>query len=466
MLCGSSFKNKGVQPLLDAVVDLLPSPLDVRPAVGTIPGTDDEITREADPNAPFAALAFKVMSDPYVGRLTYLRVYSGSMSSGSGIINATKDRKERVGRLLMMHANHREDVDSVSAGDIVAAVGLKSTTTGDTLTDTSDPVILERMTFPEPVIDLAIEPKTKQDQEKLATALQRLSDEDPTFRVRTDEETGQTVIAGMGELHLEIIVDRLMREFSVNANVGQPQVAYRETIRKRVEKVEGRFVRQTGGRGQFGHVYLSVEPAEQGSGYTFESKIVGGSIPREYIPAVNQGVKEALEGGVVAGYPMVNVKVELIDGSYHEVNSSEIAFKIAGSMALKEAVRRASPALLEPVMAVEVVVPKEFVGTVVGDLTSRRGRIGGMESRGAIAEVVNAQVPLSADVRLRHLGPLGDAGPGHLHDAVPLVSGGPELHRRGHQGEGRSLRPLGGPPDGGGQPASRSSKGPGDWTGA
>jgi elongation factor G len=395
VLCGSSFKNKGVQPLLDAVVDLLPSPLDVRPAVGTVPGTDDEITREADPNAPFAALAFKVMSDPYVGRLTYMRVYSGSMTSGSGIINATKDRKERVGRLLMMHANHREDVDSVSAGDIVAAVGLKSTTTGDTLTDASDPVILERMTFPEPVIDLAIEPKTKQDQEKLTQALQRLSDEDPTFRVRTDEETGQTVIAGMGELHLEIIVDRLMREFSVDANVGQPQVAYRETIRKRVDKVEGRFVRQTGGRGQFGHVYLSVEPNESGAGYTFESKIVGGSIPKEYIPAVDAGIQEALEGGIIAGYPMVDVKVELIDGSYHEVDSSEVAFKIAGSMAVKEAVKRASPALLEPVMAVEVVVPKEFVGTVVGDLTSRRGRIGGMESRGAIAEVVNAQVPLS-----------------------------------------------------------------------
>ena len=395
VLCGSSFKNKGVQPLLDAVVDLLPSPLDVRPAVGTVPGTDEEITRESDPNGPFAALAFKVMSDPYVGRLTYMRVYSGSMKSGSAIINATKDRKERAGRLLMMHANHREDVDEVSAGDIVAAVGLKLTTTGDTLTDTADPVILERMTFPEPVIDLAIEPKTKQDQEKLTTALQRLSDEDPTFRVRTDEETGQTVIAGMGELHLEIIVDRLMREFSVDANVGQPQVAYRETIRKRVEKVEGRFVRQTGGRGQFGHVYLTVEPNEQGAGYVFESKIVGGSIPREYIPAVNQGIKEALEGGVVAGFPMVNVKVELIDGSYHEVDSSEIAFKIAGSMALKEAVRRASPALLEPVMAVEVVVPKDFVGTVVGDLTSRRGRIGGMESRGATTEVVNAQVPLS-----------------------------------------------------------------------
>jgi elongation factor G len=395
VLCGSSFKNKGVQPLLDAVVDLLPSPLDVRPAAGTKPGTEEEVVREADPTAPFSALAFKVMSDPYVGRLTYLRVYSGTMSSGTGIVNATKDRKERVGRLLMMHANHREDVDSVSAGDIVAAVGLKSTTTGDTLTDASDPVILERMTFPEPVIHLAIEPKTKQDQEKLTTALQRLSDEDPTFRMRTDEETGQTVISGMGELHLEIIVDRLMREFGVDANVGNPQVAYRETIRKPVSKVEGRFVRQTGGRGQFGHVYIDVEPNEQGKGYEFESKIVGGSIPKEYVPAVDQGIQEALEGGVVAGFPMVDVKVRLVDGSYHEVDSSEIAFKIAGSMALKEAVRRASPALLEPIMSVEVVVPKDFVGTVVGDLTSRRGRIGGMESRGATTEVVNAQVPLS-----------------------------------------------------------------------
>ncbi len=395
VLCGSSFKNKGVQPLLDAVIDLLPSPLDVLPAVGVIPGTEEEVTREADPAAPFSALAFKVMSDPFVGRLTYLRVYSGTIGTGSNIINATKDRKERLGRLLMMHANHREDVDGVSAGDIVAAVGLKSTTTGDTLTDNADPVILERMTFPEPVIEIAIEPKTKQDQEKLATALQRLSDEDPTFRVHTDEETAQTLIAGMGELHLEIIVDRLMREFGVDANVGQPQVAYRETIRKAVQKVEGRFVRQTGGRGQFGHVYLSVEPNEPGAGYSFESKVVGGSIPREYIPAVDAGVKEALEGGVVAGYPMVDVKVQLVDGSYHEVDSSEIAFKIAGSMAVKEAVRRASPTLLEPMMAVEVVVPKEFVGTVVGDLTSRRGRIGGMDSRGPTAEVVNAQVPLS-----------------------------------------------------------------------
>jgi elongation factor G len=395
VLCGSSFKNKGVQPLLDAVIDLLPSPLDVLPAVGVIPGTEEEVTREADPAAPFSALAFKVMSDPFVGRLTYLRVYSGTIGTGSNIINATKDRKERLGRLLMMHANHREDVDGVSAGDIVAAVGLKSTTTGDTLTDNADPVILERMTFPEPVIEIAIEPKTKQDQEKLATALQRLSDEDPTFRVHTDEETAQTLIAGMGELHLEIIVDRLMREFGVDANVGQPQVAYRETIRKAVQKVEGRFVRQTGGRGQFGHVYLSVEPNEPGAGYSFESKVVGGSIPREYIPAVDAGVKEALEGGVVAGYPMVDVKVQLVDGSYHEVDSSEIAFKIAGSMAVKDAVRRASPTLLEPMMAVEVVVPKEFVGTVVGDLTSRRGRIGGMDSRGPTAEVVNAQVPLS-----------------------------------------------------------------------
>jgi elongation factor G len=316
------------------------------------------------------------------------------VASGAGIINATKDRKERIGRLLLMHANHREDIDSISAGDIVAAVGLKSTTTGDTLCAPDSPVVLEQMTFPEPVIGLAIEPKTKADQEKLSTALQRLSDEDPTFRVHTDEETAQTVIEGMGELHLEIIVDRLMREFNVDANVGAPQVAYRETIRKPVQKVEGKFVRQTGGRGQFGHVYVSVEPNETGKGYEFESKIVGGSIPKEYIPAVDQGIREALESGVVAGFPMVDVKVALIDGSYHEVDSSEIAFKIAGSMAVREAVKRASPALLEPMMAVEVTVPGEFVGTVVGDLTSRRGRIGGMDNRGT-TDVVNAQVPLS-----------------------------------------------------------------------
>jgi elongation factor G len=396
VLCGSSFKNKGVQPLLNAIIDFLPSPLDVRPAEGVVPGRKEEsVTRGADPNGPFAALAFKVMSDPYVGRLTYMRVYSGTLKSGASVVNATKDRKERIGRLLMMHANHREDVDTVQAGDIVAAVGLKSTTTGDTLADAADPVILEQMIFPEPVIKLAIEPKTKADQEKLAQALARLSDEDPTFRVNTDEETGQTVIAGMGELHLEIIVDRLMREFSVDANVGQPQVAYRETIRKHVEKIEGRFVRQTGGRGQFGHVYVSLEPNEPGGGYVFESKIVGGSVPREYIPAVDQGAKEALESGIVAGYPMVDVKVALVDGSYHEVDSSEIAFKIAGSMAVREAAKRASPVLLEPVMSVEVVAPKEFVGTVVGDLTSRRGRIGGMEPRGPQTEVVTAQVPLS-----------------------------------------------------------------------
>ncbi len=396
VLAGSSFKNKGVQLLLDAIVDLLPSPLEVRPAVGVLPGTEEEAVRESDPDGPFAALAFKVMSDPYVGRLTYMRVYSGRMESGQGIVNATKDRKERIGRLLMMHANHREDVESVTAGDIVAAVGLKSTTTGDTLSDPKDPVVLEQMTFPEPVIDLAIEPRTKQDQEKLAQALGRLSEEDPTFRVRTDEETGQTVIAGMGELHLEVIVDRLMREFGVDANVGAPQVAYRETIRQPVKKIEGRFVRQTGGRGQFGHVYLDMEPNESGSGYEFESKIVGGAIPREYIPAVDQGIREMLEGGVLAGFPMVDVKVRLVDGSYHDVDSSEIAFKIAGSMAAREAAKRAKPVLLEPVMAVEVVAPKEFVGTVVGDLTSRRGRIGGMEPRAGGVEAVNAQVPLSA----------------------------------------------------------------------
>jgi elongation factor G len=396
VLCGSSFKNKGVQPLLDAIVDFLPSPLDVPPAEGVVPGREDEpLTRESSESEPFAALAFKVMSDPYVGRLTYLRVYSGSLASGAGMINATKDRKERAGRLLMMHANHREDVTSVHAGDIVAAVGLKSTTTGDTLCDPSSPIVLEQMTFPEPVIGLAIEPKTKQDQEKLTIALQRLSDEDPTFRVSTDEETGQTVIEGMGELHLEIIVDRLMREFNVDANVGAPQVAYRETIRKAVHKIEGRFVRQTGGRGQFGHVYIDMEPNESGKGFEFESKIVGGSIPKEYIPAVGQGIKEAMQGGVVAGYPMVDIKVHLVDGSYHDVDSSEMAFKIAGSMAFKEAARRASPALLEPVMAVEVVAPKEFVGTVVGDLNRRRGRIAGTEPRQGGLEVVNASVPLS-----------------------------------------------------------------------
>ena len=394
VLCGSSFKNKGVQHLLDAVVDFLPSPLDVRPAEGLEPGSEEPSERPADPSAPFAALAFKVMSDPYVGRLTYLRVYSGSISAGASLVNATKDRKERVGRLLMMHANHREDVETATAGDIVAAVGLKSTTTGDTLADPSKPIVLEQMTFPEPVISVAIEPKTKADQDKLAQALGRLSEEDPTFRVRTDEETGQTLIAGMGELHLEIIVDRLTREFNVDANVGAPQVAYRETVRKRVEKVEGRFVRQTGGRGQFGHVYITMEPNEAGKGYEFTSKIVGGAIPKEYISPVDQGIKEALESGVLAGYPMVDIKVELVDGSYHDVDSSEMAFKIAGSMAAKAAAQKASPTLLEPLMAVEVVAPAEFTGTVAGDISRRRGQIGGIEPRGQ-TEVVTAAVPLS-----------------------------------------------------------------------
>jgi elongation factor G len=394
VLLGSSFKNKGVQHLLDAVVDYLPSPLDVRPAEGLEPGSDEPATRPSDPSAPFAALAFKVMSDPFVGRLTFLRVYSGTVNAGANITNATKDRKERIGRLLMMHANHREDIDKASAGDIVAAVGLKTVTTGDTLSDTSKPIVLEQMTFPDPVISVAIEPKTKADQDKLAAALGRLAEEDPTFRVRTDEETGQTLIAGMGELHLEIIVDRLTREFNVDANVGAPQVAYRETVRKRVDKVEGRFVRQSGGRGQFGHVFISIEPNEAGKGYEFTSKIVGGAIPKEYIAPVDQGIQEALESGVLAGYPMVDVKIELIDGSYHEVDSSEMAFKIAGSMAAKAAAEKAAPVLLEPMMAVEVVTPADFTGSVAGDISRRRGQIGGIEPRGQ-TEVVTAAVPLS-----------------------------------------------------------------------
>jgi len=394
VLLGSSFKNKGVQALLDAIVDYLPSPLDVRPAEGVEPGSEEPAERPSNPGAPFAALAFKVMSDPYVGRLTYLRVYSGSVSAGGQIVNATKDRKERIGRLLLMHANHREDVQEAQAGDIVAAVGLKTVSTGDTLSDPQKPIVLERMTFPDPVISVAIEPKTKADQDKLAQALGRLAEEDPTFRVRTDEETGQTLISGMGELHLEIIVDRLTREFNVDANVGAPQVAYRETIRRRVEKVEGRFVRQTGGRGQYGHVYINMEPNDPGAGYAFESKIVGGAVPREYVPAVDQGIKEALESGVLAGYPMVDVKVELADGTYHDVDSSEMAFKIAGSIAGKAAAEKASPVLLEPLMAVEVVTPKEFTGAVAGDISRRRGHISGIEPRGQ-TEVVTAAVPLS-----------------------------------------------------------------------
>jgi elongation factor G len=392
VLCGSAFKNKGVQPMLDAVVDYLPSPMDIAPTAGvTLKG--EEIERKQDDAEPFAALAFKIMTDPYVGKLTYVRVYSGTLTKGSAVLNSTKDRKERVGRILQMHANHREDKDAIFTGDIVAVVGLKQTTTGDTLSDPAHPVILEALEFPEPVIHVAVEPKTKADQDKLGKALFSLSEEDPTFRVRTDDETGQTVISGMGELHLEVLVDRMLREFSVDANVGKPQVAYRETIRKKVEKVECRYIRQSGGRGQYGHVVISLEPTGPGGGYEFIDKISGGVIPKEYIPAVDAGIQEALTNGVLAGYPMVDVRVTLTYGSYHEVDSSEMAFKIAGSMAVKEAARKASPVLLEPVMAVEVVTPEENMGDVIGDLSSRRGKIEGMEQRGS-SQVVRGLVPL------------------------------------------------------------------------
>jgi elongation factor G len=394
LLCGTAFKNKGVQQMLDAVIAYLPSPLDVPPVEGTVPRKDITETREATLTAPFSALAFKVMSDPFVGKLTYFRVYSGQLSAGSAVYNASTDKKERVGRILQMHANHREERSEIGAGEIAAGVGLKATTTGDTLCDEKQPILLESIVFPEPVIEVAVEPKTKADQDKLANALQRLSEEDPTFRVKTDEETGQTLIAGMGELHLEIIVDRLMREFSVDANVGKPQVAYRETIRKAVEKVQGKFVRQSGGRGQYGDVWLRVEPTEPGEGFSFESKIVGGVVPKEYHKAVGEGAREALSAGVIAGFPVVDVKVALIDGSFHDVDSSEMAFKIAGSMALKEGLRRGDSALLEPIFAVEVVTPEEYMGDVIGDLNSRRGRVEGMEPRGN-AQVVTARVPLA-----------------------------------------------------------------------
>ncbi|MGZ6965533.1 MAG: elongation factor G [Acidimicrobiia bacterium] len=394
ILCGTAFKNKGVQPLLDAVVDYLPSPLDVKAIAGTDVKGEKEMSRQADDSEPFSALAFKIMSDPYVGKLTYFRVYSGTLESGASVLNATKDKKERVGRILQMHANHREDKDAVFAGDIVAAVGLKNTTTGDTLCDPSHPIVLERMEFPEPVISVAIEPKTKADQDKLGKALCALSEEDPTFQVRTDEETAQTIISGMGELHLEVLVDRMMREFSVEANVGKPQVAYRETITHPVEKIEEKYVRQTGGRGQYGHVVISLEPTGQGGGYEFVDKITGGVIPREYIPAVDAGIQDAMEGGVLAGYPLVDVRVILTYGSYHDVDSSEMAFKIAGSMAFKKAVRAAQPVLLEPMMKVEVVTPEDYMGDVIGDLNSRRGQVEGMEQRGT-SHVVNAKVPLA-----------------------------------------------------------------------
>jgi len=407
VLCGSAFKNKGVQQLLDAVIDYLPSPVDVGSITGHPPYKDEqELIREPSDDAPFSALAFKIATDPYVGRLTFFRVYSGSLEAGSYVLNSTKDKRERIGRLLQMHANHREEREQLYAGDIAAAIGLKDTKTGDTLCDPDDPIILEAMRFPEPVISVAIEPKTKADQDKLGTGLQKLAEEDPTFRVHTDEETGQTIISGMGELHLEIIVDRLRREFKVDANVGRPQVAYRETIRQPAQNVEGKFVRQTGGRGQYGHVVINIEPGAPGTGFIFEDKIVGGSIPREYIGSVEQGVREAMETGVLAGYPMVDVRVELIDGSYHDVDSSEMAFKIAGSMALKEGARKAGPMLLEPIMDVEVVTPGEYMGDVMGDLSSRRGKIGGMTQR-AEAQVIGASVPLAEmfgySTRLRSL---------------------------------------------------------------
>ena len=394
VLCGASFKNKGVQALLDAVIDYLPSPVDIAPMKGHVMGDDTVFEeRPANDETPFAGLAFKIATDPFVGKLTYVRVYSGTLAAGSYVYNATKDKRERVGRLLQMHANKREEIQEVLAGDIAAAIGLKDTRTGDTLSDDA-PIILEAMKFPNPVIDVAIEPKTKADQDKLAIALMKLSEEDPTFRVHSDQETGQTIISGMGELHLEIIVDRMQREFKVDANIGRPQVAYRETIKKRVEKVEGKFIRQSGGKGQYGHVVINIEPAKQGEGFVFEDKIVGGVVPREYIGPVEQGIKEALENGILAGYPMVDVKAELVYGSYHDVDSSEMAFKIAGSMAIKEAAKRAHPIILEPMMNVEVVVPDAYMGDILGDLSSRRGKIGGMVQRGE-AQVVDASVPLS-----------------------------------------------------------------------
>ncbi len=393
VLVGSAYKNKGVQELLDAMVDYLPSPIDIPAIKGVNPKTDEATDRKADPKEPFSALAFKIMTDPYVGKLTYLRIYSGKLDSGSYVLNSSKDGRERIGRILEMNANDRIDRDSCSAGDIVAVVGLKNTTTGDTLCDENAPVILESMVFPEPVIDIAVEPKSRDEQTKLEIGLMKLAEEDPTFKVHTNPETGQTIIAGMGELHLEIIVDRLLREFKVEANVGKPQVAYRETAGKAVQNVEGKFVRQTGGHGQYGHCVINMEPLPAGSGYEFENKVVGGVIPKEYIPSVDKGIQEALESGVIAGFPTVDIRVELIDGSYHEVDSSEAAFKIAGSMAIKEALRKSSPILLEPVMAVEVVTPEQYMGDVMGNLSGRRGKIEGMEDR-KNAKVIKAKVPL------------------------------------------------------------------------
>jgi elongation factor G len=424
VLCGTAFKNKGVQPLLDAVIDYLPSPIDLPPVTGLDLKGIEELERPVDDSAPFAALAFKIMTDPHVGKLTYFRVYSGTLKKGAAVLNSTKDRKERIGRLLQMHANHREDKMAVFAGDIVAAVGLKQTTTGDTLCDLDSPIVLESLDFPEPVIHVAIEPKTKLDQDKLTEAIQKLSEEDPTFQKHTDVDTGQTIIAGMGELHLEVLVDRMLREFKVDAHVGKPQVAFRETIRDSVEKVEERYIRQTGGRGQYGHVVINLEPTGPDGGYEFVDKIVGGIIPKEYIASIDAGIQEALTGGVLAGYPMVDVRATLVHGSYHDVDSSEMAFKIAGSLAVKKAARRASPVLLEPIMGVEVVTPEDYMGDVIGDLSSRRGRIEGMEQRGS-SHVIKAQVPLSemfgysTDLRSRTQGRATYTMQFHSYQEVP-----------------------------------------------
>ena len=425
ILCGSAFKNKGVQQMLDAVVDFMPSPLDIPAASGVKPDTEDVITRDADEKAPFSALAFKIVSDPF-GRLTYFRVYSGAISKGDEVYNSTKEKRERIGRLLLMHANQREDIDTALAGDIVAGLGFKEVTTGDTLCDRSNPIILEKMEFPEPVIHVAIEPKTKADQDKLGKALKSLSDEDPTFRVRTDEETAQTVISGMGELHLEILVDRMQREFGVDATVGKPQVAYRETVTKKVESVEYRHIKQSGGSGQFAVVKITVEPSGVGNGYVFEDEITGGRIPREYIQPTNQGIQSALDNGVLAGYPTVDVKVSLVDGQYHDVDSSEMAFKVAGQMAFRKAAAMAGPIILEPIMAVEVVTPDDYMGDVMGDLSSRRGRIEGMEANGN-AQNIRAQVPLSemfgysTDLRSRTQGRATYTMQFHSYQQVPEV---------------------------------------------
>jgi elongation factor G len=393
VLCGSAFKNKGVQKLLDAVVDFLPSPLDIPPVHGKLPKTGEDAVRETSDKAPFSALAFKIMADPFVGQLTYIRVYSGRVKTGQAVYNSAKDRRERIGRLLRMHANKREEIDEILAGDIAAVVGMKNVTTGDTLSDADHPIILEKMDFPAPVIHIAVEPKSTADQEKMIVALQRLAVEDPSFRIRTDEETGQTIISGMGELHLDIIVDRMRREYKVDANVGKPQVAYRETITREVE-AEGKYIRQTGGRGQYGHVWLRVRPGAQGSGFKFINKVVGGVIPKEYIHPIEKGVREATESGVLGGYPMVDIEVELFDGSYHDVDSNEMAFKIAGSIGFKEATSKAGPVLLEPIMAAEVIAPENFLGAVIGDIMARRGKLLGTEKRAGL-QVITAHVPLA-----------------------------------------------------------------------